>query len=216
MKTAIIPVLLIILVCLDCSCDKKQTTTDPIPATPSAANPPVDPDLRWSEDIHLIPAPLIFEELRAWSHQEIAQRHQAMVMKELPKYITRLRGSGDVIETSRSAARWHFRVLPEHVKDFENYLVELGIPRNHLHESKMTLMEENDFPNLPKDRLTHSKTILSVAEGERGGINFGKSVQGVTYYLTNANIRRAAIRITVAWQTGDVEVMEHPRDPYDD
>lgn len=222
MKTSIIPILLIILVCFASSCDKKQMAalqpprTDSIPATPAAANTLLDVELRWSEDIHLAPSYPSSEKYSAWSHYKIAQRHQTLVMKELPKYVTRLWGGGAIIEDDRLSAEWYFRVPPEHIKDFENYLVELRIPREYLHENHTIMVEEDEFYSKPKDRLNYGSTHKALADGDNNGVQLGKSVGGVAYILGNPNIKRASIIIRVAWKTGDVEVMENPRNPYDD
>lgn len=64
---------------------------DPIPTavtSPMGANG----KRAWSKAVVHFPGYPVGENDREWSHWEIAQRHKALVMKDLPDYVTDLRG----------------------------------------------------------------------------------------------------------------------------
>jgi hypothetical protein len=164
----------------------KETSAPPIPPAASAKVPEgstvVSPPSgnRWAEDLAQVQSYPDYGERRAWGYAEIAQRHKALVLKELPAYITRLRGGGAREEWEGTSAAWYFRVPSEHLADFENYLVELGVPRDALHEKKHIALERGT-PGQATDRLLYGTTMISNAEGDLMGVQFGESVAGATY-----------------------------------
>jgi hypothetical protein len=194
----------------------RQNTPPKLSQAPAAA----DPEGRWSKEIVHFPGYPTYGDRRVWSHYEIAQRHKTLIMNDLPEYITELRGGGALNETKGTSAAWYFRVPQERLPDFERYLFELGIPERAI-KSDMIIPPPFDpnegpprsLPPLPAKDLIFTVSTVSIGEDTLMGMKFGKSVDSMTYSLYNQNITRAAIRIIVAWKTGDVQILENPVKP---
>ena len=175
---------------------------------------------KWSAEVVPYPGFPLEKEHREWSHQEIALRHKRLVLQELPDYVTELRGVGKKIETGGTSAGWYFVLPPEHLPDFEQYLVELGVPIDALHEEKQSSFpppyddEAFDPPSVvPATKLLFGTSRKARGEGKLQGMPFGKSSDSMTYYLCNPNLEWVSPRIKVGWKTGNVQFCEMPHKP---
>jgi hypothetical protein len=207
-----------------CSCGKepappppaKSTSPKAVEAAPTLGG---DPNIRWSEGLTDVPQYPDTAEYRNWKHPEIAQRHRALIMKELPGYITQLRGNGAIKETDGTSAAWYFRVPQENLPDWENYMKQIGVPEHALHGDVFNPppydpnTERRKLPPVAASALVFCISSVATGEGDIMEMHFGKSVKSVTYSLYNPNVLRASIRIKVAWKTGDVQILEYPVRP---
>lgn len=201
----------------------KYLRRDSVPPILTAVQSPMGPTGRreWSKEVVHYPGFHVPKGDREWSHSEIAQRHRALLLKELPDYVTELRGCGAIKETSGTDAIWLFVVPEEHMREFADYLVGLGIPSDALHEEKDGIVPKEfrdpenhpPAPSVPATALIYSSNFRADGEGEVLGMRFGKSSDTMNYVLINPNITRASAKITLGWKTGNVEVYELPYKP---
>lgn len=143
-------------------------------------------------------------------------------LRDLPDYVTELRGGGAIKETAANAAGWFFVVPQKHLREFEDYLVDIGVPREALQHAMRKdrpgryYIWDGTPPDVPATQLLFGTTQKAMGEGELMGMSFGLSSETYDYYLLNPNLSRATARITVAWKTGNVQFTEMPMDPDDD
>ena len=175
---------------------------------------------KWSAEVVPYPGFPLEKVDRECSHQEIALRHKRLVLRELPAYVTELRGVGAKKETGGTSAAWFFVVPRQHLPEFEKYLLELGIPNEALREEKRISFpppyddEHHDPPSaVPATRLLFGTSLKANGEGEILGMDFGKSSETMTYYPLNPNLEWVTPRITVGWKSGNVQFLEMPDNP---
>ncbi len=202
-------------------CGQKAETPSPPPATGSATSMAKPAVREWSREVSHYPGYPILPDQREWSHYEISQRHRNLVMRELPDYITDLRGGAPVEETKRTSAAWFFNVPETHREEFTQYLLDLGVP---IHALRATYTKpeveipENHWPEKladpPVESLLFLQSIESAGDTVIMGTKLGKSWDTISYYLTNLNYTRASILIRVSWKSGNVQICE--KRAYDD
>ena len=202
-------------------CGKKEEAPRPSAASGKSLSEKGPPPRVWSKAVVQYPGYPACKDKRIWSHHEISQRHRNLVMKDLPEYITELRGGAPIEETRRTSAAWFFNVPEVHREAFGQYLLELGVPVYALRETfskTEAQLPQTQWPEKPADPPVKSLLFLqsTKAAGDSVimGTKFGKSWDTMTYYLTNLNYTRASILITFAWKSGDVQICE--KRAYDD
>lgn len=203
----------------------KRYPNDDDPPIPTAVLSPMGPagKRQWSKEVVHFPGYPIYEGRREWSHWEIAQRHKASVLNELPEYITDLRGGGRIEETHRTTAGWYGVIPMEKMTEFRQYMLDLGVPEEALlEERRIPFPEEYQVspdsvePSAsPPKRMLFGTSLKSIGETEIMGMKFGKSNGTMTYYLANPDRRLPGARIKVAWLTGNVQFLQNAIDPED-
>jgi len=110
---------------------------------------------------------------KAISPARVREEHEKRFLQPIPNYVQDLRGIMGKFQSSGAYPAYVFVVPIDHIADFDEYLVELGVPREYLYE-------EVNIHNPPTHRIPRSSTKeLEFCETRRLHIRTGGEVLGI-------------------------------------
>jgi len=153
--------------------------------------------------------------------KQIRKRHADLFLQELPDYVEDLRGTANKLRTNQKPvdesgvyAHWGFVVPPERIEEFEGYLLNVGVPSEHISNPTDIMRSAKrekgwKIPDPPKKSLEFLRTITP-DPGEKGssyGLEF-KSDEFMIYVLDNPNKWNSYIMLRFSPVSGNVFITE--------
>jgi len=153
---------------------------------------------------------------KAISPARVREEHEKRFLQPIPNYVQDIRGIMGKFQTSGTYPAYVFEVPVDHIADFDEYLVELGVPREYLYEDvNIHNPLTHRIPRSSTNELEFCETAQLHPNGqETMGIYFDSDDEWMGYsFVKKWNERYFSIYFSR--DTGEVQFIEGSSDEDD-